>query len=258
MRPRTYDAARASNASRRRQKDPVAEAHPSARHQAAMRYAAFGAILVALLCVAAAWRWTPLSEYLDPASLLERVRALRELPFAPVLVLLGYVVGSLCVVPITLLVIVTGMAFDAGPAIAYALAGILLSSAVTFLLGAWLGRNAVRRFAGARINAISRRVARGGIPAVALMRLFPFAPFTVVNLVAGASHIRLRDFLIGTMVGEGPGTILMILFVNQLAGAIREPSLGAFSAALAALIALVWLGFVLKRKFGSAGRKHGA
>ncbi len=216
-----------------------------------MRYAALAAVIIFLIGATAAWRWTPLADFLDPATLVERVREIGELPFAPALVILGYVVGSLCVVPITLMVIVTGLAFETGPAIAYVLCGILLSSAVTFLLGQWLGRDAVRRFAGARINAISRRLAKGGIPAVALLRLFPFAPFTVVNIVAGASQISLRDFLVGTFIGEGPGAVIMVVFVNQLAGAIREPSLGAFSAALAALIALVWFGVAMKRRYGT-------
>jgi uncharacterized membrane protein YdjX (TVP38/TMEM64 family) len=226
----------------------------SARRRAAFRLAAFGSVLAALLALAAAWKWTPLGAYLAPAALVDWMRQLQQLPFAPLAVLCTYVLAG-CVLPITLLIVLTGMAFEPGPAIAYALGGTLLSAAVTFLLGAWLGRNAVRRLAGARINGISQRLADGGIPAVALLRLFPLAPFTVVNMVAGASHIRLRDFLLGTLIGEGPGLVLMILFVHQLAGAIREPSLGAFSAAVAALVVLVWFAVALKRKLA---RKSGA
>jgi phospholipase D1/2 len=216
-----------------------------------MRYTALAVVIIVLIGAAAAWRWTPLADYLDPRVLVERLEALRELPLAPVLVVLAYVAGSLCMVPITLMIIVTGMAFDPAPAITYAIAGTILSSAATFLLGAWLGRDAVRKFAGARVNAVSRRMAKGGIAAVAFLRLFPFAPYTLVNVIAGASRISFRDFMLGTLIGEGPGAVVLILFVHEMAGAIREPSLGAFSAALAALIALVWLGVVMKRRFGS-------
>jgi uncharacterized membrane protein YdjX (TVP38/TMEM64 family) len=215
-----------------------------------MRQVAFAVVIIAVLGAAAAWKWTPLADYLDPRVLIGHVRALQDLPLTPLWVLLAYVVGSLCVVPITLLVIVTGLAFAPAHAIAYALGGILLAAAVTFMIGAWLGRDAVRRFAGPRINTVSRQFAKGGILAVALIRLIPVAPFTVVNVVAGATHIRLRDFLLGTLLGEGPGTVLMIIFVHQLVGAIENPTLGAFSAALAVLIVLVWVGIALKKRLG--------
>ena len=47
---------------------------------------------------------------------------------------------------------------------------------------------------------------------VITLRIVPVAPFTVVNLVAGASHISFRDFALGTLLGmlagsDGPGGI---------------------------------------------------
>jgi uncharacterized membrane protein YdjX (TVP38/TMEM64 family) len=219
--------------------------------------AAFGAIVASLVALAAAWHWTPLGNYLAPSALIGTLRELAALPYAPVAVLLAYVVAG-CVLPITLLIILTGMAFEPVPATAYALLGTLISAAITFMLGAWLGRPAVRRFAGARINSISRRLADGGIPAVALMRLFPFAPFTVVNMVAGATQIRLRDFLIGTLIGEGPGIVLMILVVHQVAGALRDPSVAAFASALIAVVALAWFVVAMKRRHAKGERKQPA
>ena len=56
------------------------------------------------------------------------------------------------------------------------------------------------------------------------VRLIPVAPFTVVNLVAGASHIRFRDFLLGTIFGMVPGTIAITVFSDRLAAAVHHPS----------------------------------
>jgi uncharacterized membrane protein YdjX (TVP38/TMEM64 family) len=215
-----------------------------------VRYAALGLVTLALLALTALWRWTPLGEYLEPASLLDDIRALQDLPFAPVAVLAGYVVAGLCVVPITLLVVVTAMAFDPAPAAGYAIAGSLASAAVTFLIGAWLGRDAVRRLGGSRINRISRRFAAGGILAVAMLRLFPLAPFTVVNVVAGASHVKLFDFLVGTLLAETPGIVLIVAAVHSFAGAVREPSLGAFATLTAILAVLIGLAMFVKHRLG--------
>ena len=52
---------------------------------------------------------------------------------------------------------------------------------------------------GPRLNRIRRGIVRRGVLAVAAVRLVPIAPFTVVNLVAGASRIPLLDFVLGTV-----------------------------------------------------------
>ena len=41
--------------------------------------------------------------------------------------------------------------------------------------------------------------------AVAAIRLVPIAPFTFVNFAAGASAIKLVDYVAGTLVGMLPG-----------------------------------------------------
>ena len=79
-------------------------------------------------------------------------------------------------------------------------AGALLSGFVTYSIGRHLGRDTVRRLAGARLNQISRKLAERGLLAVVLVRMVPVAPYSVVNMVAGASHIRLRDFMLGTLL----------------------------------------------------------
>ncbi len=228
----------------------TARIHRTARRAAAIRYAALAALILVLTALAAAWHWTPLARELQPGRLLDDLQQLQDVPVAPVAILVAYVIAGLCVVPITLLIIVTAMAFDPVPAVAYGITGSLLSAGLTFLIGAWLGRDAVRRLAGERINRISRRFARGGFLAVAMVRLFPLAPFTVMNVVAGASHLKLRDFLLGTLLAEGPGIVLIVVFVRGLTGAIREPSVGAFATLTGVLVVLLGLAILLKRRFG--------
>jgi len=92
-----------------------------------------------------------------------------------------------------------------------------------------------RRIAGARLNAISRKLGERGLLAVVLVRIVPVAPYSVVNVVAGASHIGLRDFLLGTFIGLLPGVLGIVVFVDRLVESIRHPGLLTF--ALLAIIA---------------------
>jgi uncharacterized membrane protein YdjX (TVP38/TMEM64 family) len=49
------------------------------------------------------------------------------------------------------------------------------------------------------------------------------APFSVINLVAGASHMGFRDFALGSLLGLMPGTLALTVFSDQVAGAIQAP-----------------------------------
>lgn len=56
-----------------------------------------------------------------------------------------------------------------------------------------------------------------------LVRIVPIAPFTLVNMVAGASHISVRSSLIVTAVGMCPETLAIMIFEEGLEGVLRKP-----------------------------------
>jgi uncharacterized membrane protein YdjX (TVP38/TMEM64 family) len=60
-------------------------------------------------------------------------------------------------------------------------------------------------------------------------------------MVAGASHIRLRDLLLGTTIGMAPSMLAMAFFVDQIAAAMRHPTPLTF-ALVALTVALIALG----------------
>ena len=136
---------------------------------------------------------------------------------------MAFLLSSLLFVPVNIVIAGTGAAF--GPLLgpAYALAGSLLAAAVTFAIGRALGRDWVRRLATRRVMAFNRRLNRHGLLAMTVLRLFPVAPFTVVNLIAGASDIRARDYMLGSLIGMSPGIILMTLFGDRLGAWLRQP-----------------------------------
>ena len=207
-----------------------------------------GALLLAgLLLLAAAWRWTPLSDWIDPLALGRWAEPIRGRWLEPVVAVGAFVVGGLVLFPLTLLVLDAVVVFGPVSGPMYGLVGALLSAWLSFWLGRRLGRRTVRRMAGSRVNRISRGLARGGVLGVVAVRLLPVAPYTVVNLVAGASHLRAWEFIVGTGVGLLPGLLALTVLGDRLAAALRDPSLPSVLVLLVTAAAVVVIALLVGR-----------
>lgn len=238
---------------------------PASHRPHAARRIVFGALLlIAVAALAAAWKWTPLKDLLDLDALAAGIAALRDAPFAPALVLGAYVVAATIALPITLMIVATAVVFGPLSALVYALVGSLLGAAFTYWLGRSLGQDLVRRVAGPRLSRLSRKLAQRGLLAIVAMRVIPVAPFTVVNLAAGATSVSARDFLLGTFIGMLPGITGITLFSERVVAALRAPSwltLAALAAASALIVAgaLVlrnWLARRTARNTSTAAHAH--
>lgn len=170
------------------------------------------------------WKFTGLGEDFSPDTLAQWGEQLSGKIWALPIILAVYSVAGVVIAPVTALVVATGLVFPPHLAAAYSLAGCLANAAITYGIGQALGRNFVRRFAGERINDLSRRLARSGIVTMAIVRNLPIAPYSVVNMVAGASHIGFRDYMVGTCLGMLPGIIALTVFSGSILNAFMNPT----------------------------------
>lgn len=211
---------------------------------------AMAGVGVAVLAVAL-WYGTPLSDFVDIDTLRPLFEAIRASAAAPLAIPLLFVVGSLAFFPITLLITLTAIVFDPAHAFAYALTGALASAAAAYGLGARLGRPVLRRLVGSRLNSVSRAIASRGVLAVMMLRVAPVAPFTVINLVCGATRIRFVDYLVGTVLGMAPGIAVLTALGESLERLIAEPTLGSVLLAITAIGLWILLGVGLQKILGS-------
>lgn len=202
-------------------------------------------LAVAVLVLAGLWRWTPLQHWVNIETVSALIAQLRDLPAGPVLVIACFVAAGLIAFPFTLLVIATVITFGSIWGFVYAMTGGAASAVITYGIGHIAGRSRVRRLAGPQLNSISRKLAKHGMLAVVTVRIIPVAPFTVVNLVAGASHIGFRDFLAGTLIGMAPGMLAITLLVDRVEATVNSPT-PANTGILVAVFGLIMLSaFVL-------------
>src|SRR4051812_14830720 len=95
------------------------------------RHPAWGKIaLIALLMagLAAAWRFTPLAEFLAPHRITGWARALRQVAWAPLIVVFAYTPAALLMFPRPLLTLVAVIAFGAWLGMAYSIAGVMVAA----------------------------------------------------------------------------------------------------------------------------------
>lgn len=211
--------------------------------QARKRLAAVAGIGVLLLALVLLWQVTPLQQFVDPALLAGWLDRIAARPWAPLALLAIYVVGGIFMFPVTILIALTAMTFGPWLGTAYATVGSMASAAVTYQLGAMAGKRMVRSVMGSRLDRISRGLAKRGVISVVTVRIVPIAPYTLVNLVAGASHIRFGDYLIGTLVGMLPGIVVMTALGDRLRELWENPD--ATSMGLVVLVLVVWVGVSL-------------
>jgi uncharacterized membrane protein YdjX (TVP38/TMEM64 family) len=65
------------------------------------------------------------------------------------------------------------------------------------------------------------------------------APFSVINLIAGASKIRLRDFALGNIIGMFPAVMAAAFLTERLVASLRDPSAGTIATLIVAVAVIV-------------------
>lgn len=90
----------------------------------------------------------------------------------------------------------------------YSWIGTMVSALVGFYLGRAAGARTLDRFSGEGVQRFMRLVGENGFLASLIVRLVPSAPFIVVNMAAGVTPMRARDFIAGSSLGIVPKIVL--------------------------------------------------
>lgn len=221
--------------------------------------------LAVLALLAGAWQWLAFQDHINAEAVrggLERMATLGDRSWLPVVLVFIYVAASLLVFPLSLLVAATGLIYGELWGFLYAMLGTLVAALVTYLIGWGLGRETLQRHGGERLNRLARLLAERGIRTMVFVSVVPIAPFTLTNMAAGAFHIRLRDYLAGSLIGLTPGLFAMTVIGARLPQLLLadnlDVALGALAAIVLALGVLVALRRLLARRQPPPGTAAGS
>lgn len=183
-----------------------------------------GKLLVSLLFVAAigAFFFFDLKTYLS----LDTLKANRDnlLVFtqdhyvpAVVLFILVYIVQTSFSLPgATIMTLAGGFLFGSlwGPL--YVNIGATAGATLAFLAARYLFRQWVERKFGDRLGPIQEGFAKNAFSYLLTLRLIPFFPFFLVNLLSGLTRVKVSTYVVATAVGIIPGSVVYAFAGRQL------------------------------------------
>lgn len=145
--------------------------------------------------------------------------------------------------PLTPFTMASGFLFGIGWGLTLAMVGSTLSALLVFGISRYLFQDYVKRKILIKYPAMDSRIQENGWRYVLFLRLIPVLPYDVTGYLAGASRVRLRDYLLGTVAGELPGAIILVIFGSSLA----EPGSLIFYVSLIMALSLLVLPELARR-----------
>jgi uncharacterized membrane protein YdjX (TVP38/TMEM64 family) len=132
--------------------------------------------------------------------------------WAPILYIAIYIVSTLFLLPSTALNLLSGAVF--GPLLGMGLTTIaaILSGMIAFIIARTMGLTILPGKLPVRLQIINAEIRQGGALYMFAICLFPVFPYGLVNLAAGLSSIRFKDYILGlslgTLLGVSPFVFL--------------------------------------------------
>ncbi len=237
--------------------DPARPLRPARiAHHLLTRFAPVVAILgliLVVLGIALAWRYTGLSDVATPERIRSLLAAAKGEPWAILVVVPLFVLAGVLAFPLNILILATAAVFGPWLGLLYGGAGAMTSGVIMFFIGSRLGRQALERRLGGRAKRAVEGVRKQGVLAVVALRLLPVAPFTFVNLAAGAGGIRFVDFFLGSVLGLLPGLTLLSVMGDRIISILSNPTIGDVALVVLCVLGLIGLAAVAQALLSRRG-----
>ena len=180
------------------------------------------ACLVAIVALFAAWRWTPLADFVTAERVIDWAESLARFWWAPAALAFSFTPASVVMFPRPLLTLAAVMAFGPWEGFAVAMSGVLLNALLLYLIGRYGAKDRIEKWGGARLARVGKLLRKEGFVAVATVGLLPVAPFVIEALAFGALRLKLRHVLPGVAVAMTPGILGAVLMGDQIAAALSQ------------------------------------
>jgi phospholipase D1/2 len=197
-------------------------ARPKARPRRGPAWGKIAAIALVLAALAAAWRYTPIADYLTLGRINGWARAIRDTPWAPIAVILAYTPASFLMFPRPLITITSVIAFGTWVGLSYGFVGVVIAALVSYFLGRVLPEKTMKRLAGDHIEPVGKVLRHNAFTSILALSFLPAPPFVVQGAIAGALRLNVWKYTLATFLGNAPGMVVTTIFGRQIASALDQ------------------------------------
>jgi len=203
----------------------------------------------------AAYQWYAWQNDLSPFDMVQRLIDFFSANFyGSLLFILIYTVRPLLLFPATLLTIAAGFVFGPILGVVLIVIGSNASALLAYVVGRFFGQGLLSEGkAGGIVQRYTTRLREKSFETVFLLRLL-FAPYDLVNYLAGFLRIPWIPFIVATALGALPGTLAFTLFgasIERFDGGIPALNPWALAASGALFLVSLALSRLLKRRGAS-------
>ena len=145
----------------------------------------------------------------------KNLKQMSSSPLFPLFYLLLYFISSFF--PIPFLAFLGGAVFPFHEAFLLSMVGNIIFFIMMFYLTRWLGREYVRNYEKEHPNLkrLDSKFDKNSFLYVFIFRVFFIIPPEAINVLAGLSKMRFRDYLLSSILGTIPVVLVSILLVES-------------------------------------------
>jgi len=231
----------------------VAETVPAGSRPLLPRIAVAALALAALVAL---FRLLPVAEWIEALKAYGKAQgAAGAVVFGLVYVAASLIPGG----PAALLTLAAGAVYGVVAGTALVSISSVTAATLAFLLARGALRERVQKMAvgNAKFQGLNRAIGKEGAKIVALVRLSPAFPFTIVNYLFGLTPVPLAAYVLSSWIAMLPGTLAYVYFGSAL-GAVTGDATPLekgirIALGIAAVVATVLIARIAARAIRSAG-----
>ncbi|MGY8640899.1 MAG: TVP38/TMEM64 family protein [Verrucomicrobiales bacterium] len=132
--------------------------------------------------------------------------------WGPIVFIVAYIILTVFMIPGSVLTLGAGFAFGLGWGSLWAAIGANLGANLAFLIGRYFAREKIQEkvTGNEKFEAVDKAVESEGWKIVALTRLAPVFPFTLLNYLYSVTGVKWVAYATATLIAMLPGTVMYV------------------------------------------------
>jgi uncharacterized membrane protein YdjX (TVP38/TMEM64 family) len=132
--------------------------------------------------------------------------------WAPVLFIALYALATIAFIPGLIITMMSGLAFGPWWGTLIVSIGSTIGATLAFIIARYIARDSIEGFLSkqAWFSKFKNSIEENGFNFVIFVRLVPLFPFNGLNYACGLVPLKMKDYVIGSMIGMLPGTFAYV------------------------------------------------